>query len=142
MATRLRKLEITKVDLCKAGADPDAHIEIFKSRDHAEHPSDMNKEHQMSKKVVPVDFSKATPEEVVAYAKSLETAVTELTKAAKPKDDEEAEGEEEPKGKKGKKSAPSAPLADEIVALEKNEKELHESILPLIEAALAVPVGS
>lgn len=106
MATKLRKLEITKVDLCKAGADPDAHIEIFKSREHPETASD-NKETQMAKQVTKIDLTTATPAEVVDYAKSLEAQVTELTKAGKmpPMEDEECE---EPAKKK-------APVAKTVI---------------------------
>jgi hypothetical protein len=64
--TKIKVLEITKVDLCKQGADPDAFIEIFKSRNH-EPP---HKEKSMSKKFAKLDLATAKPEEVVEYAKS------------------------------------------------------------------------
>jgi hypothetical protein len=101
MATRLKKLEITKVDLCKNGADPDAHIEIFKSRGHEdpENHSD-EKETEMSKKFAKIDLAKATPEEVVAYAKSLED---QLEKAAPPAADDGDE-DDDPKAKPAKKA--------------------------------------
>lgn len=98
MPTKLKQLEITKVDLCKAGADPDADIMIFKSLDEIVDPATKPKEDTtVSKKIAkPEDLAKASPEDVKAYVDQLEKTLAdqeqELEKAKKP-------APVEPKGK-------------------------------------------
>lgn len=158
MAVVLRKLRITKVDLCKSGANPDADIKIFKSADpvakrnipashrhqmprsnfagphesfpieepgdvtdawdlagHADNPdavrrhiisiarrkgpefvarlpktANVSKEDTSVPKPNKIDLTKATPEQMTAYAQELEKALEaqeqhEVEKAKKPK---------------------------------------------------------
>ena len=40
MATKLKNLKITKVDFVDDGANPEAHIRLFKSKDGVEPPHD------------------------------------------------------------------------------------------------------
>lgn len=125
MATKLKKLEITKVDLCRAGADPDADILIFKSRDHDTPPAApiTNKENRMSKKVAKIDLATAKPEEIAEYAKSLETQVAEqeeVIKAFPPK--KKTDDDEDPDAEAAKKAVAKR-LDDQQIEIKKvNDK--------------------
>lgn len=129
MATKLRRLVITKVDLCKAGADPDAHIEIFKSLDTPE--TTHSEETTMSKKI---DFATASNEQLVEYAKSLEQQVETLEKGKVACSDDEPDGDEmPPAGKKPvKKSVVAIPesvqktLDDQSEQIKKQAEQLKE----------------
>lgn len=127
---RIVRLRITKVDLCRAGANPDADIMIFKSLDaeDIQHPAEkpvtpLTKEKSVPKmtltKVEKIDLAKATPEQVLEYAKTLETTVdaheAEFAKAFPPKKkaaaDIEDDDEDDPK-------KPN-PFAKSLLAIEK-----------------------
>lgn len=108
MSKILRKLRITKVDLCRAGANPDADILLFKSRDldDTPAPTPTPKEDSAVKKTMatkPTDLATATPDEIAKYVSDLETTITaqeaELEKAKKPeptkKVEEDCDGDAE-----------------------------------------------
>ena len=46
MATKLKNLKITKVDFVDDGANPEAHIRLFKSKDGVEPPHDVAAPHR------------------------------------------------------------------------------------------------
>lgn len=96
MPVILRKLKITKVDLCAAGANPDADILLFKSLEEPAStpltPRNIAKEHTAVPKLAKpekLDLAKATPEAVADYVTQLEKSLgeheEELVKAFPPK---------------------------------------------------------
>lgn len=84
MKYTLRKVRITKVDLCNIGANPDANIALFKSASHI----DTKKGASSVTKPAVIDIAKATSEEVAAYVESLRSYTVgveeQLKKAKKP----------------------------------------------------------
>ena len=159
----LRKLKITKVDLCRAGANPDADIVIFKSRDNADPaapntegsapavPSTPNtQENTTVKKVASIDLTKASAEEILAYAKALETSVAEheaeLAKAVPPapkgkkKDGEEAE-EENPFAKSAEFIALQKQVTDQAAEIKKANDKLVAAEEEVRKANIAAEIA-
>lgn len=122
---KLRKLRITKVDLCKAGANPDADILIYKSMDEpvVTTPITHQEDTSVPQKLTKVDLTKATPEEAKAYAEALEKSLL----------DTEAELEKAKKPTPPKPKDPVEPDADDAVM-----KSLPEPIRKRLEEAEAI----
>lgn len=134
---RLTRLRITKVDLCNEGANPEADIMIFKSLD-IQDPVEKSittpiKEKSVpkmtSQKVEKIDLTKATPEQIVAYATSLEKSVDaheeEFAKAFPPP---KAKGKKKGAEPDEEDAAEGIEKDDDTVAMTKSVEAIQKTV--------------
>ncbi|GMS98462.1 hypothetical protein PENTCL1PPCAC_20637, partial [Pristionchus entomophagus] len=78
--------------------------------------------------------------DAVAKAKDSTKKIEDDVKSSSP--DSAAKGKKGKKSKKDSSPGVEAPLADQIAALEKHVRDINDSIVPSIDAALALPVDA
>lgn len=138
-----RRLKITKVDLCRRGANQDADVMLFKSADHPDDDQPVHKEESAVPKpktpktvTKPEDLAKATPEQISAYVdhleKTLGDAETEVTTLQKTVADMECADDDE-----SEPDADDAPKTKKKFPFKKTVKtdELPDAVQKRLDAA-------